>query len=220
MLSKRRLISTLPVRRADLTIREWTRHDVDLLSAWPRYPFPYEVFQFSFTTMNPTERDEAFKARRETTDQLCLVVDHAGRRAIGYIALMRLDWAERTIGNVGFRIHPFWCSRGLGTAALRAVTRWSFERGIRSWCLDVAASNARAIRCYTKVGFAPIGEIWREARELSDVDLNESRYDFVRPHVRKTEGSIELRFVLMELEAGGWRRSEPSHAGDADKPSR
>jgi len=202
MLSRTELMSTLPVRQDDLLIREWTRHDVDPLSAWPRYPFPYEAFQFSFTTMSPTEKDEAFKARQRMPDRLSLVIDHAGRTAIGYIAPILMDWSAGTIGNVSFRIHPAWCNQGLGTAALRTVTRWSFERGIRSWRLDVAASNARAIRCYTRVGFIPIGEIWREASDLSNVDLKESRYDFVRPHIRKTEGSIELRFVLMELEAG------------------
>ena len=80
------------------------------------------------------------------------------------------------------------------------MIRRSFECGIKSWQLDVAASNARAIRCYTKVGFLQTGEIWRVADDLSEVDLTQPRYDFVRPHVRRTGGTIELRFLLMKIE--------------------
>jgi ribosomal protein S18 acetylase RimI-like enzyme len=54
--------------------------------------------------------------------------------------------------------------------------------------LDVAASNARAIRCYEKVGFVRTGEIWRDAGNLNDVDISEPRYDFIRSHIRRGGG--------------------------------
>jgi aminoglycoside 6'-N-acetyltransferase len=48
--------------------------------------------------------------------------------------------------------------RGLGSDALRAVCRWLFEaRGHHRITIDPAASNARAIRAYERVGFKPVG---------------------------------------------------------------
>jgi RimJ/RimL family protein N-acetyltransferase len=207
MATKEGMLRALPLLQGDVTIRAWVRKDVDLLAGWPAYPFPYEGFEFSFAAMSATERDGLFQARQERPNMIVLVVDHAKQPAIGYIALMLIDWGNGTVGNFGFRIHPAWWGRGLGTSVLQQVTRWSFERGIKLWRLDVAASNARAIRCYEKVGFVRTGEIWRDASNLNDVDMNEPRYDFIRPHVRKRGGEVKLCFWVMELGSKrNWKR--------------
>jgi hypothetical protein len=62
------MLRALPVVQGDLTIREWTRQDVDLLVSWRAYPFPYEGFGFSFAQMDSAERDELFRARQEKPD--------------------------------------------------------------------------------------------------------------------------------------------------------
>lgn len=67
--------------------------------------------------------------------------------------------------------------------------------------LDVAASNPRAIRCYEKVGFKPIAEVWRQAPDLAETGLATSRHAFLRPHVRWADGGPELRFIVMRREA-------------------
>jgi RimJ/RimL family protein N-acetyltransferase len=67
------------------------------------------------------------------------------------------------------------------------------------WRLDVAASNARAVRCYEKVGFVRTGELWRDASHLVAADLGAARYDFLRPHLRGKGSQLELRFWVMEL---------------------
>jgi RimJ/RimL family protein N-acetyltransferase len=97
------------------------------------------------------------------------------------------------------RVHPAWCGRGLGTSILRSVTLWSFAQGFVRWRLDVAASNARAVRCYEKVRFVRTDELWRGVGDLDMQELSSSRYNSIRPHLRKQEGRIELRFWVMEL---------------------
>ncbi|HET8785965.1 MAG TPA: GNAT family N-acetyltransferase [Candidatus Limnocylindrales bacterium] len=48
--------------------------------------------------------------------------------------------------------------RGLGTDAVRTLARYLLEvRGHHRLTIDPAASNARAIRTYAKVGFKPVG---------------------------------------------------------------
>jgi RimJ/RimL family protein N-acetyltransferase len=199
MATKEEMHRALPLLQGDLTIREWTRQDVDLLASWPAYPFPYEGFEFSFAQMDSIARDEVFQARQENPNAIVLVVDHPRQPAIAYLALRSIDWREGRVGNLGFRVHPAWCDRGLGTSVLRRVTRWSLEQGIVLWRLDVAASNTRAVRCYERVGFVTAGRIRRQASDLCEVDLDRPRYDFIRPYVRGRDAKIELAFLVMEL---------------------
>jgi RimJ/RimL family protein N-acetyltransferase len=55
---------------------------------------------------------------------------------------------------MGFRVHPNWCDKGIGTRILKLVIAHFAEAGIASFRLDVAEPNARAIRCYEKAGFS------------------------------------------------------------------
>jgi RimJ/RimL family protein N-acetyltransferase len=120
MATKEAVLRALPVVQGDLTIRNWTRQDVDLLASWPAYPSPYEGFEFSFARMDSIARDEAFRARQEKPDATVLVVDHTRQPAIAYLALRSIDWLEGRVGNLGFRVHPVWCNRGLGTLSFAA----------------------------------------------------------------------------------------------------
>jgi RimJ/RimL family protein N-acetyltransferase len=149
--------------------------------------------------MSSDERDNLFQDRQARPDAVVLVADHTEEPAIGYVALARMDWDECVVGNVGLRIHPDWCNRGVGTSVLRLVVRWLFQSGIKAVRMDVAASNAGAIRCYEKVGFLSVGEMWRDAPDLSGVDTHAARYGFLKPHVRVDGETPELRFLLMEL---------------------
>jgi aminoglycoside 6'-N-acetyltransferase len=48
--------------------------------------------------------------------------------------------------------------RGLGAEAIRILVRYLIdERGHRRFTIDPAVENRRAVRCYTKVGFRPVG---------------------------------------------------------------
>jgi aminoglycoside 6'-N-acetyltransferase len=47
--------------------------------------------------------------------------------------------------------------RGYGREALRVAIRHFIARGHHRFTIDPAAVNARAIRCYTAVGFKPVG---------------------------------------------------------------
>ena len=78
--------------------------------------------------------------------------------------------------------------------------------------MDVAASNGRAVQCYVNVGFHDVDEIWRTAPDLADQDLSESKYDFLRAHVRARNALPELRFRIMEA-----RKSDFGPAASADR---
>jgi len=193
------MLTELPIIENSLSVRAWTREDLDTLAAWPKYPFPYEGFEFGFVSMNPTERDVLFDERNRKPDSIPLILDHADNPVIGYISLTKINWDEGRVGNFGFRIHPEWVDQGIGTKVLRKVCWWCFDCGISSIGVDVAASNTRAVACYEKVGFHTTGELWRDAIDLKGVDTTEPRYDFLRTHLRLDGDVPELRFILMEI---------------------
>ena len=57
---------------------------------------------------------------------------------------------------------------GAGTEAVGLLARFLFEqRGHHRLTIDPAAANAQAIRCYTKVGFRPVG-VMREYERGGD----------------------------------------------------
>ena len=207
--SKERLVESLPLVTEGLTIRRWTRDDVGRFAEWPGYEFPYEAFDFGFRAMDSAERDRVYRDREARSDAIILAVDGDAGASLAYLALYGIDWAKGQVRNFGFRVHPHRCGRGVGTRVLQAVTRWLFQGGMSSICVDVAASNPRAVRCYEKVGFARTGTVWRDAADLAGKDLSTPRYTFLRPHVRMVKDSPQLRFWLMELTATGPRVPNP-----------
>ncbi|MEW6686194.1 MAG: GNAT family N-acetyltransferase [Candidatus Edwardsbacteria bacterium] len=193
------MIKTLPIHKAELTIRLWERKDLDELAKWPGYPFPYESMNFSFREMSSEEKDHHFRSREERQNRITLIIDHATQSAIGYLSLVQIDWAGRKVGNMAFRIHPLWCNKGIGTRVIRKVSSWCFKCGLKALRLDVTASNAPAIRCYEKAGYVKTEEFWHDDEDLNKIDMEQSRYDFLRPHVRLDGEVPQIRFWWMEL---------------------
>ena len=58
-----------------------------------------------------------------------------------------------------------WQDQGLGTDTVRVLARYLVhERGHHRVVIDPAADNHRAVRCYEKVGFRPVGVMRRYER--------------------------------------------------------
>jgi RimJ/RimL family protein N-acetyltransferase len=200
-LSQQDLVRMLPMERKELIIRTWSRRDIDILASWPGYPFPYEVFNNNLGLLSPQERDEYFQVREDNPDRITLVVDHKSQPVIGYCGLVEIDWKHKMIGNMGYRIHPAWCGKGIGTRVMQCITEWCFGCGIQNIKFDVAASNLRAVRCYKKAGYIKTGEFWRDDEGLKNIDITKTKYDFLRPHVSFTKDIPRLRFWWMECQA-------------------
>lgn len=197
---RERMLHSLPIKEREFCIRLCERRDLDELAAWPDYPPSYEAFNFSFASMDRDEKDILFRKREREEDRITLIMDNEEAAAIGYAVLHDIDWNERTISNMGIRVHPAWCDKGVGTFMISRVVHWCFTSGIRKLRLDVAAPNQRAVRCYEKAGFIRTGEFWCKDEKLKDVNLSDARYDFLREHLRVSSGIPEIRFWWMELE--------------------
>lgn len=198
MLCKNDLIRSLPIMESDDTIRPWQRADLDRLAQWPSYPFPHQSLNYRFGMMSVSEKDHHYRLREDDPSRVTLILDHDGQQAIGYIALVEIDWQTPLVGNMAVRVAPDWCDRGIGTQLLRKVSGWCFVQGIISLHLNVAASNPRAVRCYEKTGYSITGEFWQDDVNLGSLVIDKPEFDFLRPHVRKNGPISQLRFYQME----------------------
>lgn len=87
----------------------------------------------------------------------CLTVELEGRIA-GAIQWAVEDDPEYRHASIDIYLDPAVHGRGVGEDAVRTLaTHLVDDEGFHRLVIDPAADNAAAIRCYTKVGFKPVG---------------------------------------------------------------
>jgi len=74
---------------------------------------------------------------------------------------------EYRSAGIDIAIAPAWHGQGVAVDALRTLGRHLLDgRGHHRLTIDPAADNARAIACYRKVGFRPVGVMRQYERGL------------------------------------------------------
>ena len=97
-------------------------------------------------------------------DEHWLVIEREGA-VVGTIGYWEEDDPQYRHAGIDITLHPDWIGQGLGREAITTLARWLFdERGHHRLTIDPAAANARAIRCYERVGFRPVGVMRRYGR--------------------------------------------------------
>lgn len=121
------------------------------------YPLGAEEEQRWYTRtldQDPTLRPLAIDARPEAGSEPP-VWHH-----VGVTALHQVDWTSRTAETGIFIGERAAWGRGLGSDAVATLVRWCFEElNLNRVWLRVYEDNARAIRCYEKVGFRHEGRL-------------------------------------------------------------
>ncbi|HEY8760389.1 MAG TPA: GNAT family protein [Candidatus Dormibacteraeota bacterium] len=81
-----------------------------------------------------------------------------GDRVVGAIQWTAEEEPDYRHASIDIYLDPAVHGRGLGTDAVRTLARHLIvDRGHHRLVIDPAADNAAAIRCYSKVGFRPVG---------------------------------------------------------------
>jgi aminoglycoside 6'-N-acetyltransferase len=94
------------------------------------------------------------------------VVEHEGRVA-GAIQWHAEEEPDYRHAGIDIYIDPALRGIGLGTDAVRTLARHLIvDRGHHRLVIDPAADNTAAIRCYSKVGFRPVGVMRNYERGL------------------------------------------------------
>ncbi|MFF8386930.1 GNAT family N-acetyltransferase [Streptomyces kanasensis] len=90
-------------------------------------------------------------------DNRWLTVEHRDR-TVGMIQWYAEEEPDYRHAGIDLFLDPAAHGRGLGTDAVRTLARHLVDvHGHHRLVIDPAADNAAAIRCYTKVGFRPVG---------------------------------------------------------------
>jgi aminoglycoside 6'-N-acetyltransferase len=151
--------AVVPTLRGEhVTLRPIRPDDRDVLLDVLRDPSVVEVWD----TRGPEH--SAFELIAGDDDWTVWAIEVDGEFAGSIQASEEADEDYRHAGIDIFMSSPFQ-GRGLGTDAVRTLARYLIEvRGHHRLTIDPAASNARAIRTYEKVGFKPVGVMRRYER--------------------------------------------------------
>ena len=94
------------------------------------------------------------------------VIERDGQVA-GAIQWHAEDEPDYRHAGIDIYLDPAVHGRGLGADAIRTLARHLIaDRGHHRLVIDPAADNAAAIRCYSKVGFRPVGIMRKYERGL------------------------------------------------------
>lgn len=144
------------LRGALVTLRLATPDDVPALARIRATP---EVFRHWRGGEDMVAAVEADFAEPGSTGYVMLLDE----RIVGWIQWQAEEDPDYRHASIDVYVDPAVHSRGIGTDAVRTLARHLFvDRGHHRITIDPAADNAVAIRCYTKVGFKPVG-IMRQA---------------------------------------------------------
>ena len=94
-----------------------------------------------------------------------LLVMEIGGKVAGGIQYSEEDDPMYRHAGIDIYLGTRFQGRGAGTEAVALLARYLFEqRGHHRITIDPAAANSQAIRCYTAVGFRPVGVMRRYER--------------------------------------------------------
>jgi aminoglycoside 6'-N-acetyltransferase len=100
----------------------------------------------------------------EVADETVYVVE-VDHEVAGTIQCYEEPEPEYRSASIDIAIATEWHGRGVAVDALRTLARDLIDRrGHHHLTIDPAAANARAIACYAKVGFRPVGVLRRNER--------------------------------------------------------
>jgi aminoglycoside 6'-N-acetyltransferase len=100
-------------------------------------------------------------------DAVTFAIVH-GEEVIGLAQFYEEDDEQYRHAGIDVGLGDAWHGCGLGTDTVRTLARHLVhDRGHHRLVIDPASDNARAIRCYEKVGFRPVG-VLREYERGTD----------------------------------------------------
>ena len=117
-------------------------------------------------------------------DTPTLAIEYEGR-VVGAIQWHAETDPDYRHAGIDIYLDPAVHGRGLGADAIRTLARHLIEaHGHHRLVIDPAADNEAAIRCYTKVGFRPVGIMRRYERGVDGTWHDGLLMDLLRDELR------------------------------------
>ncbi len=145
---------------AVVALRIADRRDIPRLAEIRRAPEVHHRWRGGDDMAKAVEEDLA-----EVDDGVTAYVIELDGRVVGWIQWDAEDEPDYRHASIDIYVDPAAHGRGVGTDAVRTLARHIFDdHGHHRITIDPAADNEAAIRCYTKVGFRPVGITRRSER--------------------------------------------------------
>jgi RimJ/RimL family protein N-acetyltransferase len=139
------------LRGTSVVLRPTVREDVPALAEVRATP------EVRARWMGGDDLEAEIAAGLESSDTRCLTVEYR-ERIIGMIQWHAEEEPDYRHAGIDLFLDPAVHGRGLGTDAVRTLACHLVDaHGYHRLVIDPAADNTAAIRCYTKVGFRPVG---------------------------------------------------------------
>lgn len=133
--------------------------DIPRLVEIRRTPQVYERWRGGDDLTAEVERDF------EEPDVVGYVIEFEDR-VVGWVQWGAEEDPDYRHANLDIYVDPAVHGRGVGSDAIRTLARHLFvDHGHHRLAIDPAAANSAAIRCYSKVGFRPVGVMRRYERD-------------------------------------------------------
>ena len=144
-------------------LRTAERSDIPRLAEIRRHPDVHRHWRGGDDMVKAVEEDFA-----EVDDGVTAYVIELDGRVVGWIQWNAEEEPDYRHAAIDIYVDATVHGRGVGTDAVRTLARHIFEdHGHHRITIDPAADNEAAIRCYTKVGFKPVG-ITRQSERGND----------------------------------------------------
>lgn len=200
----------MDLRSSRTSIRPWKRQDDDYADTWPPYNDPLDPLWNIPRPISFSRESWVHNFDGGSMWQAWAVENHGGC-LIGRISLREID-QRRNQARLGITFGAPFVGAGLGTEALQLFLGYYFSAlGFLTMVLDVAGPNQRAVRCYQRLGFRPVGDDWRDAPlHFNARVLDESQYAPLRSFFRSGRRGLEVQFFEMQLLKEDWVATQDS----------
>ena len=146
---------------ASVTLRPADRSDIPELVRIRQTPEVHRHWRGGDDMAAEVEKDF------DEPDSVAYVIE-LENHVVGWIQYEAEEEPDYRHASLDIYVDPSVHGRGVGSDALRTLARHLIvEHGHHRLAIDPAADNAAAIRCYSKVGFRPVG-IMRQAERGND----------------------------------------------------
>ncbi|MGD0056974.1 MAG: GNAT family protein [Methanomassiliicoccales archaeon] len=145
-----------------------------------------------FLELNPPmsmEDEERWFVDLQKDPDKVFSIDTKDGKLIGNVGLMRLNWKDRSV-IIGIMIgeKEYW-NRGFGTDAIETLLGYLFDEvNMNRVYLIADERNARALRCYEKLGFMKEGllrqHLYKNGNYIDDVEMSLLREDWEKRRQR------------------------------------
>lgn len=190
-------------------IRALRRQDLDTMETWPPSEDPlYRLFDWPVCSYE--HNDIWFSRLIHDKSRVYYAIENENSDLIGRLSLREIY--KRRSARLGLGFGTPFVGQGYGTEALQLFLQYYFlTLRFEQMVLDVAAVNARAIRCYLRCGFEKVSTDFQSLDSSEDISfLDDAQYKHLAHFFKIAGYSRQMLSYDMVLERRKWLQRRPT----------